>query len=87
MTFCLSPISILRVFTGLASPEQQQQLPFATSLVGLCQQQKLYSTVRKEEFGFLDDWIFSIKDVISNAVKAANACCVHRHPLPGTLLG
>ena len=46
-----------------------EALTAAASLVGLCQQDKLYSIVRKKESGFLDDWIFSIKDVISTTVK------------------
>ncbi len=46
-----------------------EALTAAASLVGLCQQDKLISTVRKEECGFLDDWVFSVKNVISTAVK------------------
>ena len=46
-----------------------EALTAAASLVGLCQQDELMSTVHKEECGFPDDWIFSIKDVVSTAVK------------------
>ena len=46
-----------------------EALTAAASLFGLCQQDKLISTLHKEECGFLDDWVFSVKNVISTAVK------------------